>query len=157
MMYQGSYGSPLPGGAANLNLSRRKGSIAPSSIASDDRFWVALGFFFILIPWAPYHLIIRPHLNYVRDDIDRMQKQQKRQLADLQKATKKVQKLNVQSSTLEEENNALLYDLRDHGDTIDTETNKYREGEEREEVLLKKIDVLQDAIQRKSRDSVINT
>ena len=57
----------------------------------------------------------------------------------------------------EEENNALLFDLRDHGDNVDTETNKYREGEEMEELLLKKIDFLQGAIQTRSEQAVFTT
>lgn len=146
-MYQGN---TLPG---NINLSRRKGSTA-FDILSDDRVWVILSIVAILIPWAPYHLSVLPHLNYVRNDIERMQSDQKRMLSDLQKTTKKVQKVNVESSTLEEENNALLFDLRDHGDNIDTATNKYREGEETEELLLKKIDFLQGAIQKRSEQAV---
>lgn len=157
MMYQTStYGSHLP--PSSISLSRTKGSNATvSNFASDDRFWTFVGFLLILVPWAPYHLTVRPHLNYVRDDIKSMQKNQKRQLADLQKAVKKVQKLNIQSSNLEQENNALLFDLREHGDTVDTENNKYREGEEHEETLLKHIDGLQDAIQKRSKEAVIKT
>lgn len=128
-----------------------------ANLLSDDRLWVVLSCAFILIPWAPYHLNYLPHLNYVRNDIAQMQTDQKRLLLDLQKTTKKVQKLNVESSTLEEENNALLFDLRDHGDSIDTETNKYREGEEMEEKLLKTIDSLQAAIQTKSELAVKKT
>lgn len=143
----------LAGGSGNINFARRKGSTA-SEIMSDDRLWLALSFLFVLIPWAPYHFSTLPHLNYVRDDIARMQVDQKRWLSDLQKTTKKVQKLNMESSTLEEENNALLFDLREHGDNIDTATNKYREGEEHEELLLKKIDTLQGAIQKRSEEAV---
>jgi cyclophilin family peptidyl-prolyl cis-trans isomerase len=109
----------------------------------------------ILVPWAPYHLSARPHLNYIRDDIDAMQKLQKKNLYDLQKTTKKVQKLNDESSTLEEENNALLFDLREHGDTVDTDNNRYREGEELEEALLKRIDTMQTAIQKRSKEAVV--
>ena len=123
------HGNTLPG---NVNFSRRKGSPA-SDFLADDRLWVVLCILAIMIPWAPYHLSVLPHLNYVKNDIERMQTDQKRMLSDLQKTTKKVQKLNSESSTLEEENNALLFDLRDHGDNVDTETNKYREGEEMEE------------------------
>jgi hypothetical protein len=141
---------------SGMNLSRRKGAIA-RDLVSDDRLWVVLSCVFILIPWAPYHLNYLPHLNYVRNDIAQMQTDQKRLLLDLQKTTKKVQKLNVESSTLEEENNALLFDLRDHGDNVDTETNKYREGEEMEEKLLKTIDSLQAAIQAKSALAVKKT
>ena len=75
-------------------------------------------------------------------------------LEDLQKATSKVQKLNAETTTLEEENNALLFDLRDHGDNVDTATNKYREGEETEELLLKKIDFMQGTIQKRSEQAV---
>jgi hypothetical protein len=139
-----------------MNHSRRKGATA-SDFMSDDRFWVVLSCMFILIPWAPYHLSYLPHLNYVRSDIAQMQIDQKRLLLDLQKTTKKVQKLNVESSKLEEENNALLFDLRDHGDNVDTESNKYREGEEMEEKLLKTIDSLQAAIQAKSELAVKKT
>ena len=90
-------------------------------------------------------------------DISRMQTDQRRMLSDLQKTTNKVQRLNAESTTLEEENNALLFDLRDHGDNIDTATNKYREGEEHEELLLKKIDFLQGAIQKRSEEAVKST
>jgi len=93
-------------------------------------------------------------LKFVRDDIAEMQADQKRWLSDLQKTTKKVQVLNAESSKLEEENNALLFDLREHGDNIDTANNKYRQGEEHEELLLKKIDTLQDAIQKHSADAI---
>ena len=141
---------------SGINISRRKGSKA-SELISDDRLWVALSCFFILIPWAPYHLSYLPHLTYVRNDINQMQADQKRLLVDLQKTTKKVQKLNLESSKLEEENNALLFDLRDHGDNVDTETNKYREGEEMEEKLLKTIDTLQAAIQARSEEAVKKT
>lgn len=150
-----SYGTHLP--PSGINLSRRKGSTASSSITSDDRFWAFLGFLLILVPWGPYHFSVRPHLNYVRDDIANMQRIQKQTLADLQKTTKKVQKLNAESSTLEEENNALLFDLREHGDTVDTENNRYREGEEHEEALLARIDALQSAIQKRSKDAVVKT
>ena len=142
---------PLPGGS--LNYSRRK-STAASEILSDDRFWLALSILFVIIPWAPYHLKTLPHLKYVRDDIARMQVEQKRWLSDLQKTTKKVQTLNQEASTLEEQNNALIFDLREHGDNIDTANNKYREGEETEELLLKKIDTLQDSIQKHSKKAV---
>jgi hypothetical protein len=147
------HGSTLPG---NMNFSRRKGS-PTSEILADDRLWIVLSIVAILIPWVPYHVSVLPHLNYVKNDIVRMQADQKRMLSDLQKTTGKVQKLNAESSTLEEENNALLFDLRDHGDNIDTATNKYREGEEMEELLLKKIDFLQGAIQTRSEQAVKDT
>ena len=150
----------LGGSSSNnsLNMGRRKvggtGTMTFGDLISDDRFWVVLSFLFIILPWAPYHVNILPHLKYVRSDIARMQLAQKSRLQDLQKTTKKVQKLNAESTTLEEENNALLFDLRDHGDNVDTETNKYREGEEMEETLLQRIDDLQGAIQKRSEEAV---
>lgn len=144
-------GASLRGGS--LSYARRKPTAA-SEILSDDRFWLALSILFVIIPWAPYHLRALPHLNFVRDDIAKMQVDQKQWLSDLQKTTKKVQTLNQEGSTLEEENNALVFDLREHGDNIDTANNKYREGEEIEELYLKKIDSLQDSIQKHSKKAV---
>ena len=61
---------------------------------------------------------------------------------------------NGKIKQLEEENNALVFDLREHGDNIDTNTNIYREGEELEELLLKRIDNMQDHIQKHSQKVV---
>ena len=144
----------LSGLGNNANFSRRKQQSTASDILFDDRLWVLLSFLFVLIPWAPYYIRTLPHLKFVRDDIAEMQADQKRWLSDLQKTAKKVQVLNAESSKLEEENNALLFDLREHGDNIDTANNKYRQGEEHEELLLKKIDTLQDAIQKHSADAI---
>lgn len=142
----------LPGGSPSY--PRRKSTTSASQIMMDDRLWLALSILFVLVPWAPYHMKHLPHLNYIRDDIAKMQADQKRWLSDLEKTTKKVQTISMEASKLEEENNALIFDLREHGDNIDTTTNKYREGEEHEELLLKRIDNMQDYIQRYSKKAV---
>ena len=143
----------LPGGSLNY-YPRRKSKATVSQIVADDRLWLALSILFVIIPWAPYHLKYLPHLNYLRDDIKQMQADQKRWLSDLEKTTKKVQSINLEASKLEVENNALIFDLREHGDNIDTNTNIYREGEELEELFLKRIDNMQDYIQKHSKKAV---